>query len=108
MTAHRIITVTVSLTFFCGAVTPEVAAGTARGADTVVVAAASGITAAASATPTMQRRGRGRSGYGRRRGGRLKRVVTAPYRGAKGLGKFVGRGVRRLFTGRSRKRQRDY
>jgi len=35
-------------------------------------------------------------------------VVTAPYRGAKGLGKFVGRGVRRLFTGRSRKRQRDY
>ncbi|MBA3323177.1 MAG: hypothetical protein H0T45_17275 [Pyrinomonadaceae bacterium] len=107
MTAHRIITVTVSLTFFCGAVSPEVAAGTARWADGVV-AAASGITAAASATPTMQRHGRRRSGYGRRRGGRLKRVVTAPYRGAKGLGKFVGRGVRRLFTGRSRKRQRDY
>ncbi len=106
MTAHRIITVTVSLTFFCGAVSPEVAAGTARWAD--AVAAASGITAAASATPTMQRHGRRRSVYGRRRGGRLKRVVTAPYMGAKGLGKFVGRGVRRLFTGRSRKRQRDY
>ncbi|MBA2503332.1 MAG: hypothetical protein H0V27_10665 [Pyrinomonadaceae bacterium] len=34
------------------------------------------------------------------------RVITAPYRGVKAVGKSIGRGVRRLFGGRSRRRAR--
>jgi hypothetical protein len=68
--------------------------------------ACSASSRAAQSTQKAQRA----NAYERKRPNNVKRIVFAPYKATKFFGKSIGRGTRRLFTGKahSRRNKRKY
>ncbi len=103
MAQARVVALLVTLTFTTGVVLPagNVSAGE-TGLPSLTTTGGSSVSQDSSRYRPRRRR------RIRRRNNRnpVVRVITAPYRGTKAAGKGIGRGVRRLFSGRSRGRRR--